>query len=115
MTDLNAIKPELVEAQNQVEMQRNRLDEKLEQIQNRIEASRKGLMKITERARTLEKRSERDPLAMLGVFLMTGFLLGRIITRDRLNRSEAPHENPVHGTSGARMPEPPSPQSAKLA
>ena len=123
MTELNRIAPDLVEAQNRVEMNRTRLDEQLRTLQERIEAGSQALRKMIGTARELSSSSStegEDSIRNLTVFLMAGFLLGGMIAKRWGGGSEGaraapgmagplaqkPAENPVHGTSGARMPEP---------
>lgn len=107
MTEIGRISPELAEAQNQVEMYRTRLDQKLHEVQSRIDAGREGLNRIVTQARRVDRLSHEFPLSNVGVFLLAGFLLGGMIARGRevSYRSTLSEPSLVHGTEGAKLPE----------
>lgn len=84
MTEFGKIPSALVDAQNEVELQRNKLDASLQDLQKKIEQGREGFNRIAKRAKRVDALSEDYPVANIGVFVLAGFLLGGMIARSRM-------------------------------
>ncbi len=92
MTDFGRIAPELAEAQDRVEAERNRLDESLQRFQDTLSRGRDDLKKMGDQARKVDALVQEFPIGGFGVFLVAGFVLGGMIARKKEARTATSEE-----------------------